>query len=128
MNSLFLLKKSSASSLLTSKRVSINAISDVFSDKFSPRNALPVPQVHSFTTSLTISAPPTSWVNGKFGYSVKGFHGGGWFLRAATATAMVDLEEYCDEGVEISKLGISEEIVSALAQRGITSLFPIQVF
>lgn len=29
-------------------------------------------------------------------------------------------------GLEISKLGISEEIVSALARRGITQLFPIQ--
>ncbi|KAH0709961.1 hypothetical protein KY284_011388 [Solanum tuberosum] len=126
MNSLFLLRKSSSS--LTSKRVSINSISHIFSDKFSPRNALPVPQVHSFTTSLTISAPPMNWVDGKFGYSVKGFHGGGCCLQAATATAMamVDLEEDCEEGLEISKLGISEEIVSALAQRGITSLFPIQ--
>lgn len=48
------------------------------------------------------------------------------------ATAFVELEEECDVdngvGLEISKLGISEEIVSALAQRGITSLFPIQVF
>ncbi|KAK6774335.1 hypothetical protein RDI58_029574 [Solanum bulbocastanum] len=126
MNSLFLLKKSSSS--LTSKRVSVNSISPIFSDKFSPRNALPVPQVHSFTTSLTISAPPMNWVDGKFGYSVKGFHGGGCYLQSATATAMamVDLEEDCEEGLEISKLGISEEIVSALAQRGITSLFPIQ--
>lgn len=32
-----------------------------------------------------------------------------------------------DEGLEISKLGISEEIVSALAKKGITKLFPIQV-
>ncbi|CAN0890567.1 DEAD-box ATP-dependent RNA helicase 53, mitochondrial [Linum grandiflorum] len=31
-----------------------------------------------------------------------------------------------DEGLVISKLGISQEIVSALAKRGITSLFPIQ--
>ncbi|KAK4343508.1 hypothetical protein RND71_036602 [Anisodus tanguticus] len=115
MNSLFILRKSSSS--LTSKRVSINAISHIFSDKFSPRNALQVPQIHIFTTSLTLSAPPKKWVDGKFGYnSVRGF----------AATAMVELEEECDEGLEISKLGISEEIVSALKQRGITSLFPIQ--
>ncbi|RWR81846.1 DEAD-box ATP-dependent RNA helicase 53-like protein [Cinnamomum micranthum f. kanehirae] len=31
-----------------------------------------------------------------------------------------------DEGLEISKLGISHEIVSALANKGITRLFPIQ--
>ncbi|KAJ8527887.1 hypothetical protein K7X08_015338 [Anisodus acutangulus] len=115
MNSLFLLRKSSSS--LTSKRVYINAISHIFSDKFSPSNALTVSQIHSFTTSLTVSTPPKKWVDGKFGYNgVRGF----------AATAMVELEEECDEGLEISKLGISEEIVSALKQRGITSLFPIQ--
>lgn len=32
-----------------------------------------------------------------------------------------------DEGLEISKLGISPKIVSALASRGIEKLFPIQV-
>lgn len=31
-----------------------------------------------------------------------------------------------DEGLEISKLGISHEIVSALSKKGITKLFPIQ--
>ncbi|XP_054798075.1 DEAD-box ATP-dependent RNA helicase 53, mitochondrial-like [Prosopis cineraria] len=31
-----------------------------------------------------------------------------------------------DDGLDISKLGISEDIVSALAKRGITKLFPIQ--
>ncbi|KAF8408755.1 hypothetical protein HHK36_004823 [Tetracentron sinense] len=31
-----------------------------------------------------------------------------------------------DEGLEISKLGISQEIVSALAKKGISKLFPIQ--
>lgn len=33
-----------------------------------------------------------------------------------------------DEGLEIAKLGISDEIVSRLAKKGITKLFPIQVF
>lgn len=32
-----------------------------------------------------------------------------------------------EEGLEITKLGISQEIVSALAKKGITKLFPIQV-
>lgn len=32
-----------------------------------------------------------------------------------------------DEGLEIAKLGISQEIVSDLARKGITKLFPIQV-
>ena len=33
----------------------------------------------------------------------------------------------CDEGLEIAKLGISREIVDALAKKGIAKLFPIQV-
>jgi len=33
----------------------------------------------------------------------------------------------CDEGLEIAKLGISKEIVDALAKKGIAKLFPIQV-
>lgn len=32
-----------------------------------------------------------------------------------------------EEGLEISKLGIADEIVTALAKKGITKLFPIQV-
>lgn len=32
-----------------------------------------------------------------------------------------------DEGLEISKLGIDEEIVKSLSKKGITKLFPIQV-
>ena len=32
-----------------------------------------------------------------------------------------------DEGLEVAKLGIAQEIISALAKRGITKLFPIQV-
>lgn len=32
-----------------------------------------------------------------------------------------------DDGLEIAKLGISQDIVSALAKKGITKLFPIQV-
>jgi ATP-dependent RNA helicase DDX21 len=32
-----------------------------------------------------------------------------------------------EEGLEISRLGISQEIIGALAKKGITKLFPIQV-
>lgn len=46
-------------------------------------------------------------------------------LAAGVAVARLPEE---DEGLEISKLGISQEVVSALARRGITQLFPIQVF
>lgn len=33
-----------------------------------------------------------------------------------------------DERLEIAKLGVDEQIVSALARKGITKLFPIQVY
>lgn len=33
-----------------------------------------------------------------------------------------------DEGLDIAKLGIAQDIVSSLAKRGITKLFPIQVY
>ena len=33
-----------------------------------------------------------------------------------------------EEGLEISKLGIASEIVDSLAKKGITKLFPIQVY
>ena len=32
-----------------------------------------------------------------------------------------------DEDLEVAKLGISQEIISALAKKGITKLFPIEV-
>ncbi|CAN4096264.1 unnamed protein product [Withania somnifera] len=118
MNSLFALTKSPSS--LTSTRVTINPMFHIFSNKFSTQNTLQVPQNYSFATSLILSGPPMNWVNGKFGcssVSVRGFHASGFCLQAAaTAMAVID----------ISKLGISEQIVLALAQRGITSLFPIQ--
>ncbi|KAL9659861.1 hypothetical protein QQ045_024670 [Rhodiola kirilowii] len=38
----------------------------------------------------------------------------------------VDEADRGDEGLEITKLGIAEEIVTALARKGITKLFPIQ--
>ncbi|XP_061342792.1 DEAD-box ATP-dependent RNA helicase 53, mitochondrial-like [Gastrolobium bilobum] len=50
--------------------------------------------------------------------------------RAEYAVADFPYEEgskgNSDEGLEIAKLGISEEIVSALAKKGIVKLFPIQ--
>ncbi|KAE9614855.1 hypothetical protein Lal_00036083 [Lupinus albus] len=51
--------------------------------------------------------------------------------RAAYAVADYPLEEAtkvnsADEGLEVAKLGISQEIVSALSKKGITKLFPIQ--
>ncbi|XP_060187242.1 DEAD-box ATP-dependent RNA helicase 53, mitochondrial-like isoform X1 [Lycium barbarum] len=118
MNSLILLKKSS--SLHASKRVALNALTHLF---FSG-NALPTTQNNSFVTTSTTKSRTEKWVDGKFGVcsSVRGFHSGG-YLQAGYAVA--DLPED-DEGLEISKLGISQEIVSALAKKGITKLFPIQ--
>ncbi|XP_031282105.1 DEAD-box ATP-dependent RNA helicase 53, mitochondrial-like [Pistacia vera] len=49
--------------------------------------------------------------------------------RAWHAESAVDdyaVEDNKDDGLEISKLGISPEIVSALSRRGISKLFPIQ--
>lgn len=54
---------------------------------------------------------------------VRGFHAS---RPLAAGYAVADLPDD-DEGLEIAKLGISQEIVSALAQKGITKLFPIQV-
>ncbi|ERM97148.1 hypothetical protein AMTRI_Chr04g185450 [Amborella trichopoda] len=46
-------------------------------------------------------------------------------VRAASA-ATVECDVREKEGLDIAKLGISEEIVSSLSRRGITELFPIQ--
>ncbi|CAN4110075.1 unnamed protein product [Withania somnifera] len=132
MSSLMLLNKSS-SSTHASKRVALNALTRLFFspsstsiDSFISGNALPATQYNSFTTTTTTSSTNSSrsgkWVDSKFGVSVRGFHSHG-YLQAGYAVA--DLPED-DEGLEISKLGISQEIVSALAKKGITKLFPIQ--
>lgn len=78
--------------------------------------------------------------------TVKGFHAassGPLNFRASVASsAEFAVDDYAsydeekaaregrsgEEGLEISKLGIAPEIVSALAKKSITKLFPIQVF
>ncbi|XP_055823791.1 DEAD-box ATP-dependent RNA helicase 53, mitochondrial-like [Solanum dulcamara] len=124
MNSLVLLKKSS--SLHASKRVALNALTHLL---FSPSTSGDYKfisgntQFNSFTIASTANTSRNrNWVDGKFGVSVRGFHSRG-YLKAGYAVA--DLPED-DEGLEISKLGISQEIVSALEKKGITKLFPIQ--
>ncbi|OIS99979.1 PREDICTED: DEAD-box ATP-dependent RNA helicase 53-like [Nicotiana attenuata] len=126
MNSLFVLKKSS-SSLHTSKRVALNALTHLLfspstssGDKFITGNALPTSQFNSFTTAT--SSVTEKWVDSKFRFSLRRFHSSG---KLQAGYAVADLPED-DEGLEISKLGISQEIVSALAKKGITKLFPIQ--
>lgn len=75
------------------------------------------------------------------GFQARGFHAKSGPLNyraSAVLQAEFAMDEYSsyeepskgsgeNEGLEIAKLGISEEIVSALAKRGILKLFPIQV-
>ncbi|KAK4773096.1 hypothetical protein SAY87_028115 [Trapa incisa] len=76
--------------------------------------------------------------------AVRGFHAASTgplnFRASLTSSAQLAVEEYAsydeekaakagtsgEEGLEIAKLGISIEVVSALAKKGITKLFPIQ--
>ncbi|PIA57869.1 hypothetical protein AQUCO_00500053v1 [Aquilegia coerulea] len=48
------------------------------------------------------------------------------FKSSLEKTASFSSSDDDDEGLEISKLGISQEIVTCLANKGITKLFPIQ--
>ncbi|KAG9439651.1 hypothetical protein H6P81_019816 [Aristolochia fimbriata] len=103
----------------------------------------PVTKSHIFAAE--IQSFPTTGAAVKFGFGLsrKGFHvsttplgfRASDALRAEYAVADFSDEEKAparksggdsDEGLEIAKLGIAEEIVSALARRGITKLFPIQ--
>ncbi|WJZ98904.1 hypothetical protein VitviT2T_017395 [Vitis vinifera] len=82
--------------------------------------------------------PPLSGLLGFSGFRVRNFRSQSGPLdfrasvvsRAEYAVADFSDEEKSskggDEGLEISKLGIAQEIVSALANKGITKLFPIQ--
>ncbi|XP_030546609.1 DEAD-box ATP-dependent RNA helicase 53, mitochondrial-like [Rhodamnia argentea] len=81
---------------------------------------------------------PPSW----FGGSVRGFRAGPGplgFRASGVSQAEFAVDDFApydeekspagsssDEGLEIAKLGIAQEIVSALAEKGITKLFPIQ--
>ncbi|KAK4767346.1 hypothetical protein SAY86_015096 [Trapa natans] len=72
--------------------------------------------------------------------AVRGFHAASTgplnFRASLTSSAQLAVEDCSsydeekaasgEEGLEISKLGISIEVVSSLAKRGITKLFPIQ--
>ncbi|XP_034701941.1 DEAD-box ATP-dependent RNA helicase 53, mitochondrial-like [Vitis riparia] len=82
--------------------------------------------------------PPLSGLLGFSGFGVRNFRSqsGPLDFRASVASraeyAVADFSDEeksskgGDEGLEISKLGIAQEIVSALANKGITKLFPIQ--
>ncbi|GFZ12332.1 putative mitochondrial RNA helicase 2 [Actinidia rufa] len=80
------------------------------------------------------------WFSGGGGFggvSGRNFHGGAalGFRASLSSQAECAVDDFydeeksrgdVDEGLEISKLGISDQIVSSLSKRGITKLFPIQ--
>ncbi|KAK6142397.1 hypothetical protein DH2020_022745 [Rehmannia glutinosa] len=125
MGSLLLIRRSSSSS---SKRFALTALTHFFSEKppTVSSNALFSSRIHTCATGSALPGP--SPVLGL----TRGFHSGR-ALRAGFAVAdYSDADEKrassgpSDEGLEISKLGISQEIVGALARKGIEKLFPIQ--
>ncbi|KAI4295068.1 hypothetical protein MLD38_040663 [Melastoma candidum] len=99
------------------------------------------PDVRRFSSRIALEGSPLSlsaWSSG-----VRRFHGLALPLgfretvAASAEFAVADYRSYNEDrsaggsgaggdGLEIAKLGIEEEIVSALAKKGITKLFPIQ--
>ncbi|VFQ90913.1 unnamed protein product [Cuscuta campestris] len=113
-----------SSSLPASKRLHLAALSHLFHSSSSSseivkcRNDRLVPQFVA-----TASNPPaTGRFTPSLGQIVRGLH----ISRPLAAGAAVARSQEEDEGLEISRLGIAPEVVSALARRGITQLFPIQ--
>lgn len=104
-------------------------------DLEAPRNGCSGGEHRSFST-FRASKPDMPFV-----FQARGFHakpGSLNYQASAVLQAEFAVDEYSsydepskgsadDEGLEIAKLGISQEIVSALAKKGITKLFPIQV-
>ncbi|MBA0814247.1 hypothetical protein Gohar_020087, partial [Gossypium harknessii] len=99
--------------------------------------------LHHFHSTATVAAAArdaeTCFINrfkpfpGFPASAAKGFHAksGPLYFRASTSLqAEYAVEDYVEEkgseALEISNLGIAPEIVSALKNRGITKLFPIQ--
>ncbi|KAL3615320.1 DEAD-box ATP-dependent RNA helicase 53, mitochondrial [Castilleja foliolosa] len=126
MGSLLLIRRSSSSS---SKRLALTALSHFFSEKPLPvsSNAHFSSQIHTSATGRALGGPLPV-----FGLT-RGLHSGLPLRGGFAAADHSDFEEKrafssgsADEGLEISKLGISEDIVSALSSRGIEKLFPIQ--
>ncbi|KAL2458288.1 DEAD-box ATP-dependent RNA helicase 53 [Forsythia ovata] len=125
MSSLLLLRKSSSS-----KRLAFTAFNNLFSEKLIPRNALVSPKIHNYIDTCRENRPVSSFA---LLYSATRCFHAGRSLRAEYAVAdLSDADDRrassggADDGLEISKLGISQEIVSTLARKGITKLFPIQ--
>ncbi|RWR88719.1 DEAD-box ATP-dependent RNA helicase 53-like protein [Cinnamomum micranthum f. kanehirae] len=137
MNSLFRRSASMASMPL---KQSLTALISIEASRFSPS-----------LSKATTEEAPVLCPNGTFGVSerlgfgfrCRDFHSSVaplQFRASDVARAEFAVEDFSDdekvvgkkargdgdEGLEISKLGISVEIVSALAKKGITKLFPIQ--
>ncbi|KAL3624638.1 DEAD-box ATP-dependent RNA helicase 53, mitochondrial [Castilleja foliolosa] len=126
MGSLLLIRRSSSSS---SKRLALTALTHLFSEKplSVSSNAHFSSQIHTSATGSALAKPTAA-----FGLT-RAIHSGLPLRGGFAAADYSDSEEKrdfssgsSDEGLEISKLGIAEEIVSALKNRGIEKLFPIQ--
>lgn len=141
MSALLLLRKASSSSSLFHRRLVITASAHFFSSPLQP------PSSSSSLSSFSSVASKHDWqvygvdnlrnsLDGRFSElrkwdKFRAFHSGR--VLEATGYAVADLSDddkkgATDEGLDISKLGISNDIVSSLARRGITKLFPIQVY
>lgn len=123
MGSLVLIRRSSQSSL---KTLALTAVSRFISSNplSAPSNGLTNAQIHTCAgvSGISKASPPVG---------LRSFHSG-QPLRAGFAAADYSDGEKAssggaDEGLEVSKLGISPKIVEALASKGIHKLFPIQV-
>ncbi|CAI9768280.1 unnamed protein product [Fraxinus pennsylvanica] len=125
MSSLFLQRKSSSS-----KRLALTAINSLLSGNSITRNSVVSPKFQNYVATSRERAPVPSFAH--FYSATRCFHAGR-ALRAEYAVAdLSDADDrrsssgVADDGLEIAKLGISQEIVSTLARKGITKLFPIQ--
>lgn len=137
MSGLLLFRKSSSS--LFHRRLAVTALTHFFSSSPQPSYA------SSFSSvSNEFSATNNSLFSGVRGFGnsfdhtaevckltkTRALHSGR--ILQAQGYAVADFSDddkkgAADEGLEISKLGIHNEIVSSLAKKGITRLFPIQV-
>lgn len=123
MGSLLFIRRSSSSSLKTS---ALTAVSRFISGNplSAPSNALFNPHIHTCASgSVLPKASPCVVFTRSFN---SGQALGAGFAMADYSDSERASTSPSDEGLEISKLGISPTIVSALASRGIEKLFPIQ--
>ncbi|CAH9142780.1 unnamed protein product [Cuscuta epithymum] len=123
MGSLMLRKSSSS---LVSKRFSVTAISHLFHSSSSASDRLVASNTSQFQAFAILRSFPSigrsSAATPSIGQVVRGFHVS---QPLAADYAIADLPDD-EEGLDIANLGISPDIVSALAQKGIRKLFPIQ--